>query len=277
MKKLLFAGAFLFMGCNPLFVAGSSSGDEISYEIAVCIPDYQEKMKKEEEEEITDITIYFPFPHYKGKPHKKMMGWLRENFEKDVKMYFKFMNSPDAPQSRKKVWKETFSNIKLDLIDTKYGKMLKLYIPKLNIEALPLLQYTNDENTAVDLPGRDIRLTEKDKETIHKDYTLFSNEDGFSVIRDKVNKYNMREMMVRMPIYVDFKGKGLKIHFNFEINHYHEAYRSFYLGYTSGARPWVEINKYWIGSETIKLMEETIVTKPGWHFMPVYRFYEVRR
>ncbi|MEW6104291.1 MAG: hypothetical protein AB1630_10860 [bacterium] len=111
-------------------------------------------------EDAKDITVYLPFPHYKGKPDMKILKWLKKGVSKELKSrkYYReyaFKRYIDHCRRNKKWYKEHglsdekykeameqfyerevrpeekrlefYSKIRLDLIDTQYGKMVYIY------------------------------------------------------------------------------------------------------------------------------------------------------
>lgn len=73
--------------------------------------EYVFNIKPKEGETLKEVTVYLPFPSYRGKPMRKIF----DDVKKDYEVIEKF--SP---------------GVKWELIDTKHGPMLKVYIPELN-------------------------------------------------------------------------------------------------------------------------------------------------
>ncbi len=240
MKKLigLLAGILVMMGCGGCLyyiVTWGSEEKDTSYNIIVSSDD------------ASDITIYLPYPYYKGKPDKRYLQWLRENLDKN---YLK----ADASWYRdeyKESWKVA-RNIKLDLIDTEYGKMLYIYIPKLS-PAERIFGQVYFETS-----DRPLKTNPK---TMFDDYKL-TYEDKIKPEMEWIDpKYEThRVKILNMPFYVQFKGKGLNVDFTYGNFWYVVPYVSIAsLSYRQGSLE----NPLRLGPDFFTF------TQSGWHWMPI--------
>jgi len=137
MKKI----AIIF--CSLVSLGGCKSyKPEVMYELYIRV-----------EDTVGSITLYLPTLTYKGKPVKEILGFLQDDLEKKKEKDLKDLRETKAEyeaeyeerlEEREKndfrrkieriseilaqedIW---WNNIKLEFVDTKYGKMLKVYFP----------------------------------------------------------------------------------------------------------------------------------------------------
>ncbi|MEW6679859.1 MAG: hypothetical protein AB1297_02400 [bacterium] len=142
----------------------------------------------------SNITLYLPFPYYKGKPDKKVLKWLRKNLACEAQRHY----NPE--------FREIISNINIDLVKTDYGKMLSLYIPKLSSKIEPNISFRIGYGGMF---GQEIAI---DKKKIIYDYKLnpCSRET-------KETSTATTEGDSIMPIYASFEGGTITIKSNFYI------------------------------------------------------------
>ncbi|MEW6680584.1 MAG: hypothetical protein AB1297_06200 [bacterium] len=190
MKRLIWG--LLLIGCGGCFFTfGPTEGPpkefDTSYTIIVQSDDARE------------ITLYLPFPHYKGKPDMRYLKWLREDLGYKQKWYA-----------------SSFLKSKIDLIDTEYGKMLYIYIPKKE----PTGVWFKLEIGKHGGSSQPIKINRK---TVVDDYKL-TGEDRIKPEREWENpnpsyKWHIFKSF-NMPIYAHFEGKELILELYYSITGY---------------------------------------------------------
>ncbi|MEW6104601.1 MAG: hypothetical protein AB1630_12445, partial [bacterium] len=177
-----------------------------------------------------EITLYLPFPHYKGKPDMRYLKWLREDL-----VYY-----------QKKIG--THQGVKVDLVDSEYGKMLYIYIPKFSKnERISQLRF-EIKPLGYSQP---IKINRK---TVIDDYKL-TYEEKIKPEREWENpnpsyKWHIFKMF-NMPVYAHFEGKELNVSFGYSIM----GYKRFsmwdgpacilYISYYKGDRDFVFTKSGW--------------------------------
>ncbi|MEW6104294.1 MAG: hypothetical protein AB1630_10875 [bacterium] len=291
MKKLIFV-LFLIVcgGCYKFFlnpydaVMWPSGRYYVNYNFIIQAP-----------EGASDITLYLPFPHYKGKPDMKILRWLKEtlasalnnaeyyynesikdykNHCKRNKVWYKEHGLSDEEYKRamKQFYEEKvspeeekikyYSNFKIDLIDTEYGKMLYIYIPQLlKKEETENIRFSS--NTKAD-SSRPIKINPK---TVIEDYKLTYEdkivpekpEPGVDIPKDWIGYGGERCEKLNLPFYVQFKGNELKVSFGYSISEEtHHGGSIALLSYEAPPRlKW--------------LKGDYGFTKSGWHWVPVIK------
>ncbi|MEW6104581.1 MAG: hypothetical protein AB1630_12340, partial [bacterium] len=193
-----------------------------------------------------EITLYLPFPHYKGKPDMRYLKWLRENLDYHLNLakqsYESVMRDHKEHCRRNKIWYEEhnksreeyemamkqdygekvepykknlgfYSNIKMDLINTEYGKMLYIYIPYITEKMDPIYLEVGEHS-------QPIKINHK---TVVDDYKL-TGEDRIKPEREwrgAAPRYDWHMFKrFNMPVYVQFEGKKLDVSFGYSIMGY---------------------------------------------------------
>ncbi len=180
----------------------------------------------------SNITIYLPFPHYKGKPDKKVLDWLKKNIAYETQRHYN------------EEFKQIASNVKLDLIETDYGKMVSLYIPKLSSKIEPNICFRIGYGGIF---GQEIEV---DKKKIIYDYKLSPEASGKMKPIRKATQTTTIEEDYTMPFYVSFEGGSITVKPIFLINIPSEDEFVSILNYTI---PTLEIDR----------------AKSGWHWLTV--------
>jgi hypothetical protein len=203
-------------------------------------------------EEAEDITVYVPIPHYKGKPYKRVLWWMRKELANDIR---------EAKSYSEKKRAERLSKIKLDLVKTKYGTMLKIYSPKYGA------WFSIERNISIN------------EDTVTYDYKL-TYEDKATPLEERINPKHEKEVEKKLPlpIYVKFKGEKLRVRYFF---HVAKSFRS----------SWYYFFRYGLGTHLLEYKEESIrkladewqkeseensvFTKSGWHKVAVVKFEKI--
>lgn len=208
-------------------------------------------------DEARDVTLYLPIPHYRGKPVKKIVKWLKEYNDR----YFKEMKSSDEKDYYRPIVK-VFSKITMDLVDTDYGTMLKIYIPKL-LEK----EHTSEIRFCIEKPKKGGRNVSVNKETVRDDYRL-TYEDKLKAVDERMApRSDDIERKLEMPVYVQFKGERLQVRlkfFIFKSFRFHAAGFSYFDYWLGNSRPEDEWEK--------ESEEKSVLTKSGWHWLPVVKY-----
>ncbi|MEW6481520.1 MAG: hypothetical protein AB1397_00680 [bacterium] len=278
MKRLIFV--LFLLGCGGCYKFLVNPYDAVMWPSGRYYVNYNFIIQAPEG--ASDITLYLPFPHYKGKPDMKILRWLKENLTsalnnaknchnesikdyenhcKRNKAWYKEHGLSDEEYKRamKQFYEEKvspeeekikyYSNFKMDLINTEYGKMLYIYIPHLlKKEETENIRFSS--NTKAD-SSRPIKINRK---TVIDDYKLTYEEKikpesayapGWLVCK-----------ILNMPMYVKFEGKELRVGFIYDISE--EEHHG-------GSVPFFQYEGP-VGKEKY---HQYIFTKSGWYWMPV--------
>ncbi len=154
------------------------------------------------------LLIYLPFPHYRGKVQKELFERLKENFEAKMKdeigvctgelnrykdslkrgviLSVSGMVAADwIPILERNI--QVYSNVQLDMVDTEYGKMLKIYMP-----------FFGGWNTVGYLEGCGEIEIHANIKTVVDDYKFTYEENLIPIRREEVPN---KEKLAEIPIF----------------------------------------------------------------------------
>lgn len=181
-------------------------------------------------EPVSSVTLYIPFVHYKKKLDKKVFGWLKEYISREI--------DKDKGQAE----------VRIGLLNTLYGEMLSLFIPKL-LEDIRI--GIGDESLSgpySSYVGSD-REIEVDRRKTIQNYKL-TYEDKVEKREKKKMEMGLLKETFDLPFYVHFEGGGtitIKTEFHISVD---------------------LLNKMEILYYSIPLLEIDS-SKSGWHWLSI--------
>jgi len=192
-----------------------------------------------ENETLENVTVYLPFPLYKGEPAIEIFEEIKRDFEEYDK--------------------RDFPGMTLKIADTKYGPMLKVYIPKLDkgygIGAhltKPISIFSRVE------PTRDYVLESRFK----------MGESPEVVENDKIHDRHIKKGYSR--IFLDYKGgTGIIFRQKFEVSSTTHYFISLYAGAFKGYI--VGLDELPRGAKTAFVIS-TEVSEKGWIEVPIIEY-----
>lgn len=160
---------------------------------------------------------------------------------------------------RTKQFLDTFSGIEISLVNTEYGKMIKIFIPQIKEYSSPIKLCIEDKQK------KNIKIKDALKELR---YLNFTSEDKQSKETTKIN----------LPFYVDFEGKCIETGLYFTYDW--KALRKLRFSEYIECMLWKAA--FWHGEPMEKVVEDEIATvkyklssyeftKSGWYFLPVLK------